>query len=201
MAYDRKNDRAAFMGGSPSPWAKSLASIMCDIWIDHRAEGLLLEVCGPTRQPFVLVPKIGQSYLEAVVVHRPKLTTDNIRRLLHAVGFGNMEMLTADWRTFGRAFVHFAVSPHMPNPLLILDHNGTLGGVREFADLERRPLAALHEFDTALGCELVNARHEADRLQRLQGDPPLPRLRDRYDTGCRVLSTGGVVRVDEADFR
>lgn len=180
MAYNSVANGRAFAGVA-SPWAKAFAGIAAGAWVHARAKGMFADELALTGRAFLVIPKIGRCQIEAVALYAPKLGGNKLGEILCSERWGNFENLARNWSKYGRAFVHFSINPSKIEPLEIVDHNGAVRIVNELVALDRPHLPTLFDFDEALGCSLVEARAECDRLFPLHGLEPLPKLPSLYD--------------------
>lgn len=180
MAYNSVANGRAFMGAA-SPWAKSFATVVASAWAHARAKMLFADGLTLTGRPFLVLPKVGRSQIEALALYDPKLKGNNFDRLLQADMWDRFDDILPEWKSFGRAFVHFCVDPSEAKPFQVLDHHGVVRAVNDLAQLDYQQVPTLRQFDQALGCSLVDAREELDRQLVLHGWPTLPQLPELRD--------------------
>lgn len=193
MAYNSVANARAFMG-SASPWAKSFAGVVASSWVHTGASMFFGDELAQTGRSFVVLPKIGRSQLEALAFYDPTLERKDLNRILRADISGNFEGIQHDWKQFGKAFVHFTISPIKAFPLDVLDHHGVVRTVNELAQLDQQAIPTLRQFDEALGCFLVEAREECNRLLPLHGISRLPKLPDPVDDLPLVNAKGEILK-------
>lgn len=180
MAYNSVANGRAF-NGTAAPWAKAFAGVVAEAWVHNGASVVFADELVLTGRRFIVVPKIGRCQIEALALYAPKLDGDKLSRLLLADRSGNFEPVLRDWKQLGRAFVHFCINPSKADPIEVLDHHGSVRFVNELVALDRPTTPTLREFDESLGCSLVEARAECNRLFPLLGFESLPRLPDPLD--------------------